>query len=186
MSEQWRMFRNKDLLLISAIGVTGSVFFGIASPLVALIVKSVGGRAFEVGLISFISAGIAFFAMAIGGRASDAIGRKPVIYLALVAGALSSFLLYAASGYWAILTAVALFSIFWMVCQVALHAAIGDLFKRKLALANAVFSFSLTAGVSIGALLAGILSFGGLHLPFLVVGAILLLLPFLAREVKVE
>ena len=186
LSEQWKLFRNRNLLLLAAVGLIGSLFSGLIIPLGALIVKSLGGQAFEVGLVTFSSLTLGFMSMVFSGRVSDRIGRKPVIYFTLAIGALSSFLLYLSINYWMVLAGAVMYAVCWWGCLVVLTVTIGDLFKKKLALAMVVFNFFLTVGVSIGALLAGVLSFESLRFPFLVLGILLLLSLLVVREVRVK
>lgn len=186
LHEQWKLFRNKDLLYLGFVGLIGSLFLGMVTPLGALIVKSLGGQAFEVGMITGIAAFFAFLSMVLGGRISDKVGRKPVAYISLIAGAVASFLLYFAVDNWMVLIAVVMYGIFWWTCVTVLNSAIGDLFKTKLALANALFNFFLVSGISIGALLAGTLSFESLRFPFFVLGILLLLSPIVVRKVNIK
>jgi len=186
MRDQLALFRHPALARLAAVGFIGSLFGGVSSPLTPLVIKSMGGTGFDVGFVSFMSLALGAIVMVLMGKASDSIGRKPVLYASLLVAALSSLILYAATDYWMVLLAVMLYAVCWAASLVSAAAAIGDMFREKLSLALVVFSFTTTVGVSCGAFLAGMLSVDGLRVPFLALGIILLFSPLVVRQVHIR
>lgn len=185
-SEQLGMLADRNLLVLSSILFASSLMFGAIIPLLPLVVKSLGGGAFEVGVAFFIYSAFMIVWMIGGGIKSDEIGRKKLLAASLVVGAVASLLLFATDNYILVLAAVAGSSLVRGLSTVLVDASIGDIFREKIALANSVKSFYSVFGVVLGSLVSGALGGTELRLPFLVIAGVMLLSVVLVKWVDVK
>jgi MFS family permease len=145
--------------ILFAVVLLDMIGFGIVIPILPFITPRLGGSDFDIALII---ASYAVFATLVGplwGRASDRLGRKPILMLCTVGAAGAYFLLAVADTLWMIYAARALAGIMAGNFPVA-SAMMADVTTQTerakgMGLIGAAFGLGLVLGPVLGGLLAG-------------------------------
>lgn len=148
------------------------VGFGIVVPILGRYASRFDASGFAVGAL-FASYSLAQMVCApLLGRASDRIGRKPVLVLSLVGSAVGSFVTGAAGALWVLFLGRIIDGCSGASIAVA-QGAVGDMAPpeqraRLLGLLGAAFGVGFVLGPALG----GLAALGGPHLPFFVAGTV--------------
>lgn len=143
------------LLLVVFIDLVG---FGIAIPILPLLIQDIGGGTILVGIVIAIYSLFQFLFSPILGRLSDKYGRKPVLIASSFINALSYFLIFFSQGIWVLIIARILAGIGSANISVA-QAYIADTSSahertKKLSFIGASFGL----GFIVGPILGGVVS----------------------------
>ena len=96
---------NSKLLILLLIVFIDLLGFGIAIPILPLLIKDVGGNPFLVGVVIALFSLFQFIFSPILGRLSDKYGRRPILIISSIINSLSYFLIFSFQGFWIILAA---------------------------------------------------------------------------------
>src|SRR3989304_9572761 len=88
------MFKNRNLLVVSAVAIVNALGYGIIIPILYSYSQKYGLSDFENGLLFSVFSICQFISTPVIGRLSDKYGRKPLLLISL-AGTAASFLLMA-------------------------------------------------------------------------------------------
>lgn len=161
------------LLLVVFIDLLG---FGIAIPILPLLIEQIGGGVFLVGVVISIFSLFQFLFSPILGRLSDKYGRRPVLIVSAFVNSLSYFLIFISQFFWIVVIARILAGIASANLSVA-QAYIADTSKahertKKLGYIGAAFGL----GFIVGPLLGGVVSeYFGIAAAFLIPAVLSLL-----------
>lgn len=143
------------LLLVVFIDLIG---FGLVIPILPLLIDSIGGGIFLVGIIISIFSLFQFLFSPVLGRFSDKYGRKPILILSSFINSISYFLIFFSQSIWLIFLARILAGIGSANISVA-QAYIADISKahertKKLGFIGAAFGLGFIAGPLLGGVVA--------------------------------
>lgn len=150
--------------------------FGVRSSLVPILVVDVMHKGPSwTGYAMAAAAVVQGLTLAPAGRATDTIGRRPVMIAAGVVTGLSALLMPLSGSYWLLVVWLAVYAVGSSMHATAPTAAVGDATQGQGGTPIAVFSMMADVGSIIGPLVAGLMADSvGLVWPF-VLGAALLL-----------
>lgn len=165
------------LLLVVFIDLVG---FGIVIPILPLLIESIGGGVFMVGVVVALFSFFQFIFSPILGRLSDKYGRRPVLILSSFLNSLSYFIIFFSQAFWIIILARLLAGIGSSNISVA-QAYIADTSSKhertkKLALLGAAFGVGFIVGPLLGGVVAEKVS---INAPFLIPAILSLINGFL-------
>ncbi len=169
------MFKNKNLLIIALIMLVNSLGYGIIIPIIYTYSMKFGLTDFQNGMLFAIFSLCTFISTPFIGRLSDKYGRRPLLIGSLIGTAVSFFMAaFAPSAFW-LFFARALDGITAGNVPVA-SAVISDSTEPKdrakgFGIIYAAFGFGFVFGPAISAFTAPY----GLHIPFIIAGAITVL-----------
>ncbi len=172
-SPQWMLF---FVVVVDLIG------FGIVIPILPFLSPRLGGDTQDVAFIIVIYSVCAGVVAPFWGRLSDRIGRKPVLMICLLGGALSYVMLGFASALWMVYASRAFAGLVAgnLVVATAMMADLSTAENRakSMGLIGTAFGLGLVLGPSFGGLLAG--DEGQFYLPCVFAGIVSLLAVFFA------
>ncbi|MCF8564053.1 MFS transporter [Alicyclobacillus tolerans] len=164
----------KRLSVILLMLLTVFIGFGLIIPVLPLMVKQVGARPFNLGLMLSVYSLVAFFLSPVWGRLSDRIGRKPVLIVGLFGYAIS-FLVFglASNVLWLMYVSRLIGGGFSGAVTATAMAYIADVTgiedrTKGMALAG----MSIGVGFILGPAVGGLLSVYGVATPFFVSAAL--------------
>ncbi len=168
--------RRSPLAILFITVVIDLLGFGMVLPLLPLYVDKFGGRPVAAGLMATSYSVMQFLFAPIWGRASDLLGRRPLILLSLLGSALSFFLFGVAQALWVLFAARIAAGILTAASLPTAHAYIADVTppeKRSRGMAMIGVAFGI--GFSCGPMLGGWLGrHYGLSVPAFAVAAMAL------------
>lgn len=149
--------------------------FGIIVPIIGYFTKSMGASAFELGLLMASMSAMQFLFAPLWGKASDKIGRKPVMLVGLLGFALSFTITGFSTQLWMLFVAMIIGGMLSAGIFPAVLAYIADISSpgergRLMGLAGAASGLGIIIGPAISSVLAG----WGLTVPFFASAALAL------------
>src|SRR3989304_8511123 len=166
------MFKNRNLLVVSAIAIVNALGYGIIIPILYSYSQKYGLSDFENGLLFSLFSICQFISTPIIGRLSDKYGRKPLLVISIIGTALSFIIMAFAP------SAIFLFVARALDGLTAGHipgafAVISDSHEpkeraRAFGLIGAAFNFGFVFGPAISAFTVG----WGSGIPFIIAAAI--------------
>ena len=176
LAEQYsslRLLRERRLAIIATSNVLDVMSATIFVPFLPSLAEKLGASPLVIGLIFTIPAIVAAIVSAPAGYVSDRVGRRPLIWGGVT---LSAFPVMAISLSWSPIILIALRAIDSLLRAFvgpAMHAYIGDSYPgEERGSAFSVYQTTRIGGAAVGPVLGGaIAQFGGIRLPFLVLGA---------------
>lgn len=169
------MFKNnKNLLAVAAVAVVNALGYGIIIPILYSYSLKYGLSDFENGLLFSVFSICQFISTPVIGRLSDKFGRKPLLVVSILGTAISFFMAAFAPSAIVLFLARALDGLTAGNLPVA-SAVISDTTSEKdrargFGIIGASFGFGFIFGPAISAAASGF----GLHIPFIIAGAITL------------
>ena len=166
------MFKNRNLLVVSAVAIVNALGYGIIIPILYSYSQKYGLSDFENGLLFSIFSICQFISTPVIGRLSDKFGRKPLLTISITGTAVSFFMAAFAPSAIFLFIARALDGLTAGNLPVA-TAVISDTTTLKnrargFGIINASFGFGFVFGPAISAATAGF----GLQIPFIIAGII--------------
>jgi DHA1 family multidrug resistance protein-like MFS transporter len=184
--------KRRKMLILSFCLVVVTLGSGMVIPIFPFFVENLGAGGRELGLLIATAATIEFIFAPFWGRLSDRRGRKPVLMLGLLGGAITMLLFGLSNELWMLFASRGLAGILTAATMPAAMAYVGDITSdEERGGGMGVIGSAMGLGVILGPGLGGLLAENSLSMPFFVAAgltmvALFLIIVFLPESKKVD